>query len=127
LGILCGIDIIEIDRIRQSMETTGEAFRDRVFTRREIAYCESKKGARYKSYAARFAAKEAVAKALGTGISQGIRWVDIEVLNHDSGKPYVVISGKAGKIFEEMGGRHISVSLSHCGDYAVAYAALQTE
>lgn len=126
MAILCGTDIIEIGRIKNSLETTGDSFKNRVYTHNEIAYCENKKGARFPSYAARFAAKEAVVKALGTGISEGISWVDIEILNEENGKPYVVISGKAKEIFDGMGGSHVSISLSHCGDYAVAYAVIET-
>lgn len=125
MAIHCGVDIVEIDRVRQSFETTGTAFRDKVFTEKEIEYCENKKVMKYQSYAARFAAKEAVSKAFGTGISKGLKWKDIEILNNSEGKPYVVISDTAKRLFEEMQGLSIALSLSHCKSYAVAYAVIE--
>jgi len=126
LGVLCGVDIVEIDRIEKSFETCGDSFRDRVFTEKEIEYCESKKAARYQSYAARFAAKEAVSKAFGTGIGVKIGWKDIEILCDEAGRPYVVLKGKGRELFEEIKGQGISISLSHCRNYAVAYAVIET-
>ena len=125
MGVLCGVDIIEIGRIEKSFETGGCGFRDRVFTKSEIEYCESRKTVKFESYAARFAAKEAVSKAFGTGIGGRIDWKDIEVLNDDSGKPYVVLSGKAKQLFEEIKGTCISLSISHCKEYAVAHAVIE--
>ena len=125
MAVLCGVDIVEIDRIRQSFDSCGEGFRDRVFTENEIKYCESKKMVRFESYAARFAAKEAVSKAFGTGISKGVKWKDMEILNDPQGKPYVVLSEKAREIYEEMNAKGISLSLSHCKSYAVAYAVIE--
>jgi len=125
MAVLCGVDIVEIDRIRQSFDSCGEGFRDRVFTENEIKYCESKKMVRFESYAARFAAKEAVSKAFGTGISKGVKWKDMEILNDPQGKPYVVLSEKAREIYEEMNAKGISLSLSHCKSYAVAYAIIE--
>lgn len=125
MAIYCGVDIVEIERIRQSFETSGDVFRDRVFTAGEIEYCEGRKLVRFESYAARFAAKEAVSKAFGTGIGQGVKWKDIEVRNDGNGKPYVILSDRAREIFEEMQGKGISLSLSHCKHYAVAYAVIE--
>jgi holo-[acyl-carrier protein] synthase len=125
MAIFCGVDIVEIDRIRKSFETNGIDFRDRVFTTVEIGYCENRKAARFESYAARFAAKEAVSKAFGTGIGN-VGWKDIEVLNDGNGKPYVVLSDNARNIFNRMKGLGISLSLSHCKHYAVAYAVIET-
>lgn len=125
MAVLCGVDIVEIDRIRHSFDSCGESFRNRVFTENEINYCESKKVVRFESYAARFAAKEAVSKAFGTGISEGIKWKDIEILNEPQGKPYVVLSERAREIYEKMNARGISLSLSHCRSYAVAYAVIE--
>lgn len=125
MGVLCGVDIIEIDRVRKSFENSNTGFRDKVFTKREIEYCESKNAVRFMSYAARFAAKEAVSKALGTGIGSGVDWKDVEVINDDRGKPYVVLTGKAKKLYEKMGASDISLSLSHCNAYAVAYAVIE--
>lgn len=119
--------MIEIDRIKHSIEgNAGEAFKYRIYTDREIQYCESKKVVKYQSYAARFAAKEAVTKAFGTGISKGIEFKDVEILNDESGKPYVVLKGRAEEVFKEIGGQAISLSVSHCHQYAVAYAIIQT-
>lgn len=128
MAIHCGVDIVEISRIKHSMEASfGNAFRDRVFTAREIEYCEGKKKSRYQSYAARFAAKEAVSKALGTGISSGMSWKDIEILNDEGGKPYGVLSNKAKELFDNMCGNELSLSLSHCDTHAVAYVIIATE
>jgi len=126
LGISCGVDIIEIDRIKKSLESCGDSFRDKVFTAREIEYCEGKKAVRYQSYAARFAAKEAVSKAFGTGIGRGVSLKDIEVLNDEYGKPYVVLAGRAKELFNEINAIEISLSLSHSQNYAVAYAVMET-
>lgn len=126
MNIQCGTDIIEIDRIRKALEKSSTSFSVKVFTESEINYCESKKNAKFKSYAARFAAKEAVAKALGTGIDEGIRWKDIEVLNDMRGKPHINLYGKARDIYEALGGSEISLSLSHCENYAVAFAVIKT-
>ncbi|NJD03385.1 MAG: holo-[acyl-carrier-protein] synthase [Ruminiclostridium sp.] len=125
MAVLCGVDIVEIDRIKKSFDSCGDSFRDRVFTGNEIKYCESKKRVRFESYAARFAAKEAVSKALGTGISKGVNWKDMEILNDPHGKPYVILTEKAGEIYEEMKAKGISLSLSHCSNYAVAYAVIE--
>lgn len=125
MGICCGVDIIEIDRIEQSFENYGQSFRDRVYTKREIEYCENKGAARYMSYAARFAAKEAVSKALGTGIGTEVGWKDIEILNDEKGKPHVVLCGKGKELFEKMGACSVSLSMSHCKNYAVAYAVIE--
>lgn len=127
MGILCGVDIIEINRIKKIIDSdTGEAFKRKVFTPAEIEYCESRKKSKYQSYAARFAAKEAVSKALGTGISSGISLKDIEVLNHDCGKPYVVLKGRAQKILERLKGKSISVSLSHSDSDSIAFVVIET-
>lgn len=125
MAVLCGVDIVEIDRVRKSLESCGDSFRDRVFTCNEIEYCESKKAVRFESYAARFAAKEAVSKAFGTGISGGVTWKDMEILNDSQGKPYVVLHGRARELFGEMNAKGLSLSLSHCKSYAVAYAVLE--
>ena len=125
MAVLSGVDIIEIDRVRNSFETCGDSFRDRVFTTNEIMYCEGRKLVKFESYAARFAAKEAVSKAFGTGIGEGLKWKDIEILNDHLGKPIVVLSGKAEQLYREMGAKCISVSLSHCKAYAVASVVVE--
>lgn len=127
MAILCGVDIIEIDRIKQSLESCGDGFRDRVYTDNEIEYCENRKAARFESYAARFSAKEAVSKAFGTGIGKSVSWKDIEIAKDISGRPYVILKGNAKALFEEMKGINISLSLSHCKEYAVAYAVLEVQ
>lgn len=125
MGILCGVDIVEIGRIRNSIEKLGESFLSRVFTELEIEYCEGKKAVKYMSYAARFAAKEAVSKALGTGISGGIGLKDIEVVNDENGKPFIHLHQRAKQKFEDIQGKELSISLSHCENYAVASAFIQ--
>ncbi len=126
MGICCGVDIVEVERIRRSLEKGGEAFKRRIFTEKEIEYCENKKSTKYESYAARFAAKEAVSKAFGTGIGKYVSWKDIEVLNDEKGKPYIVLSDEAKKLFHGINGRDMSISISHCKDYAIAYAVFET-
>lgn len=123
MAIFCGVDIIEIDRLKKSI-SEQKGFRDRVFTDGEINYCENRNKAKYESYAARFAAKEAVAKALGKGIADGLEWKQIEVLNNELGKPYVVLKRRALELFNEMGGMSMDISLSHCNEYAVAYVVI---
>jgi len=124
MAIRCGTDIIEIDRIKRSLDEL-EGFRSRVFTENEIKYCENRNKARYESYAARFAAKEAVLKALGTGLAEGIQWKDIEIMRDEKGKPYVVLSNRALELFNNMDGKGIDISISHCSSYAVAYAVIE--
>ena len=117
MKIKCGTDIIEIDRIKDSIDKLGEAFLNRVFTRNEIQYCKSKKVQKYQCYAARFAAKEAVFKAVSTLLDDkfSICWKDIEVQNDLQGRPYVNLYGENLKNIEQ-----IDISLSHCNSYAVA-------
>jgi len=128
MPFFCGVDIIEIERIRHSLETIGQRFRDKVFTEREITYCESKKGSKYQSYAARFAAKEAVGKALGLGVGGELSFTDIEVINDSGGKPHVFLSSSALDLLKEkynMENINISLSLSHCRAYAVASVVME--
>lgn len=125
MGILCGVDIVEIERMKKAFESSGDAFRDRVFTPAEVEYCESKKAVRFLSYAARFAAKEAVSKAFGTGISDGIGWKDIEILKDEKGKPFVNLLGGAREKLHSMGAKEVALSISHCDSYAVAYAVME--
>jgi holo-[acyl-carrier protein] synthase len=114
-----GIDIAEIDRIEASIRRHGRHFLERIFTPGEIAYCERhrNKGERY---AARFAAKEAAMKALGTGWRTGVRWVDIEVVRAPGGKPSLKLAGGAGEVAAALGVRHISLSITHSGNTAFA-------
>lgn len=121
MKISSGVDIIEIDRIKQSIESTDGKFCERVYTENEIKYCESKKSQRYQHYAARFAAKEAVFKAISSKLQDKyeISWKDIEILNDANGRPYVNILNENEKKIED-----IDVSLSHCKQYAVANVVL---
>ncbi|GGG91693.1 holo-ACP synthase [Silvibacterium dinghuense] len=119
-----GIDLIEIDRITQSVERYGERFLERVFTPGEIAYCSRKKNAA-ESYAARFAAKEAGAKALGTGIQHGVNWKEIEVRRLPGQRPTLHFSGRAEEFARRLGVRHISLSLTHSRTVAMASVHLE--
>ena len=116
----CGTDIIEISRIKESIEKYGETFIKRIYSPREIEYCEKKGQVKYQHYAARFASKEAVSKMLGTGFNGSFEWKDIEVINDELGKPQVKLSGGAKKVFDEEKLEKIDISLSHCKEYAVA-------
>jgi holo-[acyl-carrier protein] synthase len=125
LGI--GTDIVECLRIAQMIERHGELFINRVYTPLEIRYCQSRKQAT-QHFAGRWAAKEAILKALGTGWRKGISWRDIEVRNDHSGRPVVGLRGGARDIVEQRGIREMLVSISHCRSHATAYAlALGTE
>jgi holo-[acyl-carrier protein] synthase len=114
-----GTDLIETKRIQESMDRFGERFLERVFTAGEIAYCRRKKNAA-ESFAARFAAKEAGAKALGTGISHGVNWKELEVRREVSGKPTLHLSGRAAELAEAMGVRRLQLSLTHSRELAMA-------
>lgn len=120
-----GTDIIEIDRIEKLIEKMGDKFLNRVFTNDEQEYC-NKMARRSANYAARFAAKEAFVKALGTGFSNGISWRDIGVKNEDSGKPYIVLTGKALEIIKKNNITSINVSLSHSHTHAISIVTLET-
>jgi holo-[acyl-carrier protein] synthase len=120
--ISIGTDIIECVRIAQMIEKHGEVFLQRVFTRREIEYCSSRKTAT-QHYAGRWAAKEAVLKVLGTGWTRGIQWTDLEIQNEVSGAPVMKLAGKAAEIAKERGIKEIMVSISHCRAYATAFAS----
>jgi holo-[acyl-carrier protein] synthase len=110
-----GIDIIEIDRVGAALSRWGERFEKRVYTDAERGHCRK----RVPELAVRFAAKEAVMKALGTGM-KGVGWREIEILNNDDGKPFIVLHGHAQRKAQELGLRDLGVSLSHSRDYAIA-------
>lgn len=116
-----GTDITECVRIAQMIEKHGELFLTRVYTQQEIAYCSARKAAT-QHYAGRWAAKEAVLKAIGTGWSRGIHWTDIEVVNAIGGKPSIVLGGAARQICDQYGIGEVMISISHCRNYAVAFA-----
>jgi len=119
-----GVDLCEVDRMRQAIERHGKRFVDRVFTERESAYAE-RKANRYERYAARFAAKEAGMKALGTGWRGGLGWRDLEVTNLPSGRPTLALHGKAAEFAEKLGVRNISLSLTHTTEQAMAMVILE--
>jgi len=114
-----GIDILKIERIKEAINKGGERFVRRVFTNLEINYC-NKKRLKYQHFAVRFAAKEAVFKAFGTGWQKGFRWVDVETLNDKLGKPMINLFGKTKELAEKMKIKRIHVSLAHSANYAIA-------
>jgi holo-[acyl-carrier protein] synthase len=119
-----GIDLIEIARIQHSTDRYGARFLDRVYTAGEQAYCLRKRNAA-ESLAARFAAKEAGAKALGTGISQGVNWLEIEVVREPGGRPGLKFYGRAAKRAERLGVRNAALSLTHTSELAMASVVLE--
>ena len=127
--ISVGVDMVEVERIRKAVEDSrfGWRFRDRVFTANEIQYCEKKQRGRYESYAGRFAAKEAVMKALGRGWGAKVRWLDIEIARARSGKPGIVLHDKTARLAEELGIRRWSLSISHTREHGLAYVIAQDD
>ena len=119
-----GIDLVEIRRIQQSLERYGQRFLDRVYTSAEQAYCLRKRKAA-ESLAARFAAKEAGAKALGTGISRGVNWLEIEVTREPGGRPTLHFHGRAAEIAARMGVVHAALSITHTADLSMANVILE--
>lgn len=116
-----GTDIVECPRIRRMIEQYGELFLTRVYTDREVRYCHSKRRTT-ENFAGRWAAKEAVLKALGAGWRHGISWRDIEIRNDASGQPKVAVRGVAKEIARRLRLKDLMVSISHCRTYAVAHA-----
>jgi holo-[acyl-carrier protein] synthase len=116
-----GIDVVEVGRIEAAVENLGDAFLDRLFTQREREYCAKQKRPAL-HYAARFAAKEAVSKALGTGIGGQAGWLDMEVERAESGAPKMVFTGRAADFLASEGIAEVQVSLSHAKEYAAANA-----
>jgi holo-[acyl-carrier protein] synthase len=120
-----GIDVVEIERIARSIERYGARFLSRVFTAGEIAYCQRKKNGA-ESFAARFAAKEAGAKALGTGIQHGITWTELEVRRTPGRRPSLHFSGRAQEMAERLGVQRVSLSLTHSRTVAIAQVMLES-
>jgi holo-[acyl-carrier protein] synthase len=118
-----GIDIVETARIRDSLEKFGDRFLNRCFRPDEIVYCRGMKFPEL-HFAARFAAKEAISKAFGTGIGKQLGWRDMEIGKHASGAPFVLLHGKGADLAQARGATEVLVSLSHCKDYAAAHAVL---
>ena len=119
-----GTDLIETTRLQASIDRFGDRFLERIFSPGEIAYCKRKKNAA-ESFAARFAAKEAGAKALGTGISRGVTWKDFEVKRETSGRPSLHLSGRAAELAVAIGVKRIQLSLTHSRDLAMAVVVVE--
>jgi len=119
-----GIDLAEVDRIRAAIERHGQRFIERIYTSAEIAYVE-RKANRYERYAARFAAKEAGMKAIGTGWKRGVRWRDFEVVNLPSGRPTLQFHGAAEAIAGRLAVRNIALSLTHTAQQGMAIVILE--
>lgn len=118
-----GIDVVEVSRIKSSLDEFGERFLSRIFTEDERDYCRRQKRPEL-HFAARFAAKEAIAKAFGTGIGKEIGWLDLEILRKSSGEPEVVLTGSAAACAERRGVVQVMVSLTHAKHYAAANAVI---
>ena len=121
MRVKCGVDIIEISRVQKSIDNLGDSFLHKIFTEKEIEYCEKKGKSRYEHYAARFAVKEAVFKAISKTLEDkySISWKDIETTNDEQGRPRVEISNINNNIIED-----IDISISHCKEYAIANAVV---
>ena len=119
-----GVDLAEVPRIRASIERFGARFIERIYTPAEIAYVE-RKANRWERYAARFAAKEAGMKAIGTGWRHGVRWQDFEVANLPSGKPTLRLHGAAARVADRLGVRNVSLSLTHTAELGMAHVILE--
>jgi holo-[acyl-carrier protein] synthase len=122
--VAIGIDIVGIERMEEVFARHGERFRNRIFTQAEIDYCE-RRPSRLESYAARFAAKEAAMKALGTGWGKGVGWQDIEVIRAETGAPIIQLHGQALKRMRELGAQKAHLSLTHSRDIAMAQVILE--
>ena len=120
-----GVDLAEVSRIRASIERYGERFVGRIYTPGEIAYVE-RKANRYERYAARFAAKEAGMKAIGTGWTSGVTWHDFEVANLPSGRPTLQLHGRAAAIAASLGVRAVSLSITHTAELGMAHVILES-
>jgi holo-[acyl-carrier protein] synthase len=119
-----GIDIAEVPRIRRAIERFGDRFLHRIFTAGEMRYCDSKAN-RMERYAARFAAKEAAMKALGTGWNHGVRWRDCEVTRMPSGRPTITFHGVAAEFAARLGVKNAALSISHTAEQAIAQVILE--
>jgi holo-[acyl-carrier protein] synthase len=120
-----GIDVAEVKRIQTVIESQKERFLRRVYTLDEIAYCEQFKN-KFERYAGRFAAKEAAMKALGTGWSRGVRWVDVEVVRKRGGPPTISLKGEAKTIADALGVKNIALSITHTAEQALAQVIFES-
>ena len=116
-----GLDIVEIDRIKNSLKKYSPKFEQKIFTSNEIDYCQSQ-GDPAKHFAARFAVKEAVSKCMGIGITGALGFKDMEVINEKTGKPILVMTGKGKELFEKLKLKSIHISISHDSTHAIAHA-----
>ncbi len=121
-----GVDIVETERIEQALERHGERFVRRLYTPGETAYCEKFKD-KAERYAARFAAKEAAFKALGTGWRSGVRWLDVEVIHEPGGKPLLSLTGRARELAERLGVNRTQLSISHTDRYSLAQVIFESD
>ncbi|MFZ0801627.1 MAG: holo-[acyl-carrier-protein] synthase [Terriglobales bacterium] len=119
-----GIDIAEVPRIAASIARFGDRFLRRIFTEGEIRYCDAKAN-RVERYAARFAAKEAAMKAIGTGWNHGVTWRDVEVSRMPGGRPTIAFHGKAAEFAAKLGAKHVALSLTHTAEHAIAQVILE--
>jgi holo-[acyl-carrier protein] synthase len=121
-----GIDLVDCPRIEEMLKRHGDRFVQRIFTEAEQAYAEANKN-KVEKLAGRFAAKEAVLKLMGTGWRGKIAWTDIEVINNSSGQPEVILSGEVEKIAVKLGVKHVSISITHTANFAIASAVALTQ
>ncbi|WP_455354109.1 holo-ACP synthase [Streptomyces sp. SYSU K217416] len=121
-GLAVGVDLVQVSRLSRLL-LDNPAAEQEIFTGRELGYCTGKRN-RIAHLAARFAAKEAVLKALGTGLGPGLRWTDVEVVNTPLGRPHVRLGGGAARRAAEAGASCVEISLSHSGEYAIAHAVM---
>jgi holo-[acyl-carrier protein] synthase len=119
-----GVDIAEVGRVKAAIERYGETFLRRVYSANEREYCERFRN-KYERYAGRFAAKEAAMKALGTGWSRGVRWVDIEVVREKGGRPTIKLAGEAANVADRLHVKHIALSITHSADQAFAQVVFE--
>ena len=120
-----GIDVVEVPRVAAALERFGRRFIERIFTEEEIRYCDSKANPAER-YAARFAAKEAAMKAIGTGWNHGVRWRDFEIQRARGGRPRLVMSGKAAEFARQLGAVHTQISMTHTAAEAIAHVILES-
>lgn len=119
-----GVDIVEVSRVEQAIGRFGDRFLSRIFTEREIRYCNSKRN-QVERFAARFAAKEAAMKALGTGLRRGVSWQHIEVGHQPGGRPTIIFSAAAAEVAAQLGAKRVSLSVSHTEQHAIAQVILE--
>lgn len=129
MAVFCGNDIIKISRVQSAIEKLGDAFIKRIYTDQEISYCESRRMCKFQSYAVRFAAKEAVFKAISPKNLDDITWRDIEVVKSENGKPFIKLADKMKEYADSLkiSDQNIDVSLSHDDDYAIATVVISIE